>query len=648
MILAIVVCLWQIAGCLGLGMLLLRLLRLDASIMDQETLAWAWAVGVGALGVLLLPLSLAGCANPLALALTISLGLPGLLLLRPLKFAPFLDRKTVLLSLLLVLVIATLFAVGLAPPTDGDSLAYHYTRPKQILAEGRLTFLPIAVEGAIPLLVHLTYMPALALGGEQAMTLWAVLSAIFPLLGIAVVARRWLDGPQALILLALLVTTPGMLYGVGSGQVEARVIPFVFFSALALWEGKRRNDLRWIFLAGLLAGCFAAAKYFGLFFLASAGLLCPVPPRWFLCGLLFSLGAVLSGGGVYVWHWAQSGDPLFPALFTALHLPDSDYWNAAQAEYFTRYYAGAEKPAPVNFWWFLLYPFRATLNGLPGWESLRTGLGPAPLLLLPFALLAALRKGSAIKSHPLAWMMTVAFLFYAFWFFLGASQRIRHLLPIFPIVLVVLYVGAMRLASCRRPLQAGLGLLLAAQLVGLALYARPALAYFSPDLPKYKFIENTVSNFAPVSWINEMLSETDKLLFFERQLSYYIDINSYYASSAYQTKFSALPEKEDFALRWRQAQTMGITHILFIKDGKEEMSSRPETRTVQAFLSNGCATLIKEIPVQSFQSRALPGLSSSQGIAGIVRLTPESCAFERLRLANPGASGYKLTPDSAK
>ena len=66
------------------------------------------------------------------------------------------------------------FMEGIAPPADADTLAYHFTIPKQFLEAGRIEFIPRALEGAIPLIVQMTYVPALGLGGEMALTLWTM------------------------------------------------------------------------------------------------------------------------------------------------------------------------------------------------------------------------------------------------------------------------------------------------------------------------------------------------------------------------------------------------------------------------------------------------------------------------------------------
>ncbi|MBF0353740.1 MAG: glycosyltransferase family 39 protein [Alphaproteobacteria bacterium] len=630
------------ASCLGLGLLLLRSLGLLTTILGMERLAWAWSIGYGLLGTVLFPAALMGFVTPLALGLLLLPGLAGLALLGRLSL-PTPTRSEMGLIAVLALVFLLLLAVGLAPPADADSLAYHFARPRVILNEGVLTFVPSAVEGAIPLLIHLTYLPALALGGEQGLTLWASLSGIASVLSVGLISKRWLSDCWALALTLALITTPAFLYGLGSGQVEVRVVAFVFFSILALDEGRRRKDLRWVLLAGLLAGCFAAAKYFGLFFLAAGGLLCLMHGRWIAAGLIFSLGGLLSGAPVYFWNWIQSGDPLFPVLFQFLGLADSALWTKEQAAYFQTYYSSTEKPAPVTLGLLLTYPFKATLDGLTGWESARTGMGPLWLLLLPFSLAALRERLLILARHPLALLTLAVFVFYAFWILLGASQRVRHLVPVYPCLLVALLVAAERAKQFRKPVLAALALTILVQTAGLFLYARPALAFHLGDANRQDYLHRNVVHYGAAAWVNQHLTPTDHLLFFERQLTFYIDIPAFYASSAYQAQINFRDgEPDDFAQRWRQMQQLGLSHLMIVPGLDDPKTDNPQSRTAAAFLWAGCAKRLASIPVTLFQSRTLPELGITRWEADIFRLTPDECNQDSLRLANPASRGYNL------
>ena len=57
---------------------------------------------------------------------------------------------------------------ALAPPADADTMAYHFAIPKNFLRAGGIYFIPRVTDGAIPLLLHMTFIPPMALGGELA------------------------------------------------------------------------------------------------------------------------------------------------------------------------------------------------------------------------------------------------------------------------------------------------------------------------------------------------------------------------------------------------------------------------------------------------------------------------------------------------
>ncbi|TAN51560.1 MAG: hypothetical protein EPN26_08965 [Rhodospirillales bacterium] len=645
------------SGTLGLGALGLYALGLSQRLPTQEIWAWAWALGLGILGWLVFPMALAGWVQPIAFGLFLGLACLGLLLLpRPQPVLPF-ERSFLPLLAGLGLVLALVLAVGIAPPSDADSLAYHFARPRRVLLDGHLSFLPLAVDGAIPLLMQMTYLPALALGGEKAMTLWATISGVMPAYVLFVFARRWLGLSWSLGLVLLLLTTPAMVYGLGSGQVETRVIPFVLAGVLAVAGKERETILRRFLLAGLLAGFYAGAKYFGLFFIAALGFTVlarrhsliqieradsrpqsrPVngfdfgrPALLLRGGLLFGLAALMAGGPWYGWNFLHTGDPVFPALFRFLNLPDSAIWTAAQDAYFQEAYRGTELPAPKSLGMFLAYPFIATFDGFSRWESSRTGLGPLAVLLFPFALAALPRRLHGLSRQPLAQGLFVAFVFMALWFFLGTSQRVRHLVPFYPLLLLALLVAAERasrsLPGLKPPLLTALGLVLVFQAGGFLLYAKKPVQAAWSAMGREAYLNHAVGNYAPVSWLNTHLGPTDLLVHFERQLNYFLDIPNYYASVTYQSRIDFNPfGPDDFAKRWNQMRAMGATHMLLIPATSDLTADIPPSRTARAFLNQGCAKELAVIPVVLEGSRTLPGFQRLQQEAQIIELTPASC-----------------------
>ncbi len=190
----------QALCCLGLGAAILRLFRITDALSPGERLTWAFAVGFGALGWLLFFLGVAGRFSAGPLLILLVTGACGSVLLRG-SAAPSkrVDSPSSFGAADFVLMAGMAIAVGfnllegLAPPADADTLAYHFALPKQFLQAGTLEFVPRAVDGAVPLLVQMTYVPVLGLGGEGALTLWTMVSEWAATALVFVVCRRRLD-----------------------------------------------------------------------------------------------------------------------------------------------------------------------------------------------------------------------------------------------------------------------------------------------------------------------------------------------------------------------------------------------------------------------------------------------------------------------
>ena len=404
MIAALVVAV-ELACCVGLGAVLLRSLGVLADLKPGERACWSFAAGFGVLGWIIFFIGALGLLAGWVLATVLLVGASGVILLgRPLV-APFEGRLDgvggVLLALLFVVAVFDL-AEGLAPPADADSLAYHFDLPRQFLAAGGLRFVPRAVDGAVPLLVQMTYIPALGLGGERALTLWTMVSgwglgALF-----YTVCRRHLDVAWSLAATLILLTTPAVLSGAGSGQVETRLALFVAVGALSVATALRKRPLAYSALAGLMAGFYMGSKYLGALFVIAAGVALLAGRGWPRRGAVFAAAVVAAGSQWYAWNWYHTGDPVFPLLFGWVEYRVAGYWDQAHAQHLKEVFFGIETPVPRNPLEFLLYPFRATLMGDAVMESRRTGFGPFVLLMAPFAVAGVWRWRDRIRTSPLA------------------------------------------------------------------------------------------------------------------------------------------------------------------------------------------------------------------------------------------------------
>ena len=256
---------------------------------------------------------------------------------------------------------------AIAPAADADTLAYHFALPRDFVANGEILFNARAVTGAIPLLVHMTYAAALATGGELSLNLWAAATGWAPGLLLYAVVRRHLSRTWSLVLLALFLTTPAILYGGGNGQIETRCAAFALCAVLFLLVSEREASYRVLALAGICAGFFIAAKYFGLIFAGATGLVVLCHRDGLKRATVFGIAALVAGFQWYMWNYIHTGDPVFPVLTNMLQLPETAYWNE-----FGKYFS--ETQAKVSCRWtevptnWLLYPIFSIFNVVKSWK----------------------------------------------------------------------------------------------------------------------------------------------------------------------------------------------------------------------------------------------------------------------------------------
>ncbi len=625
---AFAVVLAQSVSCIGFGAAVLRGFGLGGALSWHERLGWSFALGFGVLGWVVFFAGVSGALGRVPLSALLVFGACGIGFLGRPPARAHAARLQGIEWTLIALICAALafdFLEALAPPADADTLAYHFALPKQFLGAGRIEFVPRAVDGAVPLGVQMTYLPALALGGERALTLWTwvsswALAALFYAL-----SRRFLDRAWALAATLVLVTTPAVVYGGGSGQVEVRIALFVLVTVIAAAAAIREDGVGYAALAGLAAGFYMAGKYTGLLFVASVGLVLLLGRRRLRYAGAFGLAALLAGSQWYVWNALHTGDPVFPMLYGWLDYADRGLWDAAHDAHLKLAFFEAESAVPTNPFWLLAYPLKATLAPSPVFESGRTGLGAYPLLALPFALAGLWRYRDRVFSHPLGPAALIVVVFYALWFFTGSSQRIRHLLPVLPVVLLCLSVAARR--WCDRPaylfpVAAALVFTVVAQLSGHALFSAMYARHLISGEDREAFHERTVTGYGPVSWINASLGAGDRLALTERQLVYLIEVPTFVAHPVQQALVDLATPARDAGRFFRQLRSQGVTHLLVRHSNDDRSAFTMLARTIEGA---GCANRLATLETRTFASRTLPELISTTGRADVLALTANGC-----------------------
>ena len=613
------------AASLGAGTAILRFTTGLEDFPPLERLTLGFTLGVGLLGWLMFfPVWGHGLDLPILLAIpaVCLLGwrwvLPAIRTFDP--SVPGALGKVLLAGIIVVLGLD--FMEALSPPGDADTLAYHFATPKTILAAGGLEVIYRAGDGLAPMLQHMTYLLAMALGGEFAATLWTMITG-WGLAALAfAVSRRHLSLNWSMAVAFVLLTTPAVIYGAGTGQVEVRNAMFALAAAVFVAHALKTGRLDFAAVAGLAAGFYMGSKYPGLLLAFSCGLFILFQRRWFSAGAVFSLLCLAAGGQWYVWNWWVTGDPIFPMLYGIVpygeHVPWNDAVNAAYLQ------MRHDRELPATLFWFFAYPIKATLDPLRYFGSLRVGFGPALLLLLPFAVLTLWRHwGKAIRS-PLAIYAGIALSVYGLWFFLGPSLRVRHLLPLYPLALIVMMVAATKsyqyLAMARAPLIAALAAVMLMQLAGHTFFALNHMERLVNRETRDAFLRRNVRLYDIVAWVNENLEKTDRLLLTERQFTYLADSPVFYGLGAPQAVIEMHPGARNIGRFWKQLREQGISHVLTPEPQVGQPFSLPFVFLVNGLMEKGCATIRKSFELREISSRALQSFSEKSVKFQIVQL----------------------------
>ncbi len=614
---AILVVLLQTLACLGYGALILRATGVNTELPAAERVTWALGLGTGVVGWLAFPLGIGGQFNGAGYGLLLGPGVIAAAIARTWlcetwrEFRSWQPDRTEAALLSFVAVMTALFlASALAPPTDADSLTYHFYVAKDFDRLGRIEFIPRAVDGAVPMLVQLSYVPVYGLGGETAMTLWTFVTGLISALLLFTLARRHLEPAWSLALVALYISVPAYVYGAGSGQVEVRLVAFVMIAAFSLQAAMNTGRLNHVVVCAIAVGFFMGAKYTGLIFALACGIVIVMQRRWLSHGLVLTLVACVVGGQWYLWNAINTGDPVFPMLFETLHARiDYRFWDAAQHRVFVDTYLTLEKVLAPNLLNLIAYPVIATFFDSGGLEASKTGLGPFAILALPFAAAGLWRARGRIGRHPLFVVGALVAVFYVAWFFAGSPQRVRHLLPFYPLVLIVLGVAASsgaRSASLASALGLGIAAVLVIQLGGAALFSYSTVMHLIRGESRAAYLERSITGFAAVNWLNTRLGSTDRVLTAQRELSYLLGAPTYFAHPYTQALVRLETPATDTASLARQLSHVSVTYLLL-----PERDFQTGT-ALQRLVAKGCVRTLETFATRRLASRTLStaGLTS--------------------------------------
>jgi hypothetical protein len=623
----------QILSCLGLGVLVLRLAKVSERLAIGERYSWSFAIGFGVHCWLLFFVGVLGGLTSAALLVTLAAPVPAVLLLRSALLPPRMIDELgragwLVLAAVFLTVLFDAFEVP-APPTDADSIAYHFDIPRRFWEAGTVFFIPRAIDGAAPLLVQMSYIAPYAFGGETALNLWVMATGVAACLLLYTTCRRYMAPSWSFAVFVVFASTPAVLYGAGSGQIEIRLAIFAVVAVIAAGEALRHRDDGFTLIAGLAAGFFAGGKYFGLMFALATGLALLISRGFLKRGALYAGAVTVAGFQWYWWNWLHTGDPVFPMLFPVLGDGGTGFWTQANHEALLGWLSTVDRPVPSNIFWFFAYPFVATLKGFAAFESTRTGLGVFALLILPFALAGAWHFRRTIRIGPMSTAAIVVTVTYGLWFFLASSQRVRYLLPIYPVLLILVSAAAIRVSEKSllvRPLAAVFVITCVIQLAGQAVFTARYVRYALTDQSREAFSAQGVSRYAVVKWVNDNIDSDAVVMTPYRDIIFLLKPNIFQAHSIDQAIVDVLPNRRDPRRFVLQVRAAGVTHAIA---NKRVVAGYGESydRLMQAATKAGCFTAIGEVEAVSQASRTLRALYRGSETIQILKRTDKNCPW---------------------
>lgn len=321
---------------------------------------------------------------------------------------------------------------ALAPEKEFDALWYHLNLPRLWLEAGRPVDLVEEYVSLYPLTWELLFGDGMVLGGVAGAKLLHF--ACLPLLAFLGwhAARRYVSHGSAPVAVALIVTTPTLLWQAGTAYVDLALALHAAAACFALARFGETNQRAWGIVAALQFGSAAATKHLGVIVTIVAlgiyvvsqvrnGRHAGVTLRY---ALTLGVIAALIPMPWYLRGWLASGNPVFPELFSVFGASPPERWDAVSElglAGFKAHFGMGRSPADL-----LALPWNVTVHGALFGGS----IGPLFLILVPGLLLS--RRGSGLP-----WLCAGVAAYLGVWASPISSFQMRFLMPIVaPLALV--------------------------------------------------------------------------------------------------------------------------------------------------------------------------------------------------------------------
>ena len=296
----------------------------------------------------------------------------------------------------LMLVAGVNLLAALAPVVGVDELIYRLAAAKLYLLNERLLYIPSMAFHQQPQHVQMIQMWGLILGSESTTQLVQWGMGVLLLLSLVELARHEMPPTWALISGAIFYTYSDVIVLSGRASPDLANGFFMALAVIAWLQWLESGSLRWLFLAGVLAGLFAAgARLPGAYGAISLTLLIFWYGwrhfRWKLTkaaayGIAVGLLSFLVVLPWYARTYLQTGNPVWPFLGNLLGVRD---WTIDAYDLFTANYSHQEIGHWMSLGRILTAPWDLTIRP----ELFHSGMvGPIVLATLPLSFLIRLPR----------------------------------------------------------------------------------------------------------------------------------------------------------------------------------------------------------------------------------------------------------------
>jgi len=360
--------------------------------------------------------------------------------------------------ILIAVPVVLAFIAALAPPTAKDTLLYHFSVPKQFIAQGSNAFIDGNIASFLSLGIEMHNVWAMLLGGifstrAGEAAAGATMFLYLPLLAMAIfgwsreigIERRW-----ALTAVLVVVSVPTVFYVASSAYVDVGLALYITIAIYALcrWWNEPSNDRA--AMIAIFLGAALSVKLTTVFVIAAFALVILLKARTAkensgnLAPIIAGGFAALIFAGViaspwFLRTWNATGSPVFP-FYMSIWPGKADGWDVERSNLFqamNSQYGGVEKSAAD----YVLLPWNLSVEAQPDIaENFDGVLGVAFLIGIPIFLFALWKYDVPVEIKISAGVAAIVFLFWMF-----SSQQLRYLLPILPVISIAMIFSAQRI-----------------------------------------------------------------------------------------------------------------------------------------------------------------------------------------------------------